>query len=183
MTPSSHTVTGNYSTLNGRIIMTTNFFTHMNMGSYLHVVMGLRGDFIQEFLCIQQTTQRSTMLEMHQYICCWLIHLATRVLIVNVRNLSRCPCPQCLILKDQVQNVMTNSDMVQHQMLAHRDTVECCNKISSAHALIYKKWYVVNTVQVEAKLKDESLVPTVVSIISKIVLKYNSKDVLVRMCF
>ena len=68
-------------------------------------------------------------------------------------------------------------------MLACRDTVEHRNKISSACALIYKKGYVINTAQVEAKLKDESLVPTVVSIILKIILKYSSKDVLVRMHF
>ena len=57
------------------------------------------------------------------------------------------------------------------------------NKIASVHTLIYKKGYVIDTAQVEAKLKDEFLASTVVSIILKIDLKYNSKDVLARMCF
>ena len=33
-----------------------NFFMHMNMVLYFHVVMDLRDNFIQGFLYIQQTT-------------------------------------------------------------------------------------------------------------------------------
>jgi hypothetical protein len=60
--------------------------------------------------------------------------------------------------------------MVQRQTLARRDTVERRDKIASARALIYERGYVVDTAQVEAKLKDESLVPTVVSIILTFIL-------------
>lgn len=107
--------------------------------------------------------------------------LANRVLFANIHNLGRCPCPRCLIPKDQVQNVATDSDMVQCQMSTHRDTVEHHNKIASARSLIYEKGYVVDTAQVEAKLKDESLVPTVVSIISEFI--NNAKQVFARMHF
>lgn len=61
--------------------------------------------------------------------------------------------------------------MVQCQTLACKDTVRCHNKITLAHPLIYEKGYVINTAQVEAKLKAESLVPTVVSIIMNFVIK------------
>ena len=55
-------------------------------------------------------------------------------------------------------------DMFQHRLLAHRDTQERRNKIVAARRLIYEKHYVVDTPQVEALLKEESLVPTKVSI-------------------
>lgn len=61
--------------------------------------------------------------------------------------------------------------MEQRQTLARRDTAERREKITSARKLIYEKGYVVDTAQVEAKLKDESLIPTVVNLILKLVLK------------
>lgn len=75
--------------------------------------------------------------------------------------------------------------MVQRQTLARRDTVERRNKISSARVFIYEKGYAVDTAQVEAKLKDESLVPTVVCVISKSILRIinNSNDVLDQNAF
>ena len=52
--------------------------------------------------------------------------------------------------------------MSQRGVLARHDTVGRCEKVSSARRLIYEQQYVVNTPQVEALLKPESLVPTVV---------------------
>ncbi|KAF8834488.1 hypothetical protein BDN67DRAFT_992660 [Paxillus ammoniavirescens] len=63
-----------------------------------------------------------------------------KVLIANIWNLGGCPCPHCLIPKDH-------------------DTVEQQKKIISARDLIYGQQYVVDTAQVEALLKAESLVP------------------------
>lgn len=55
--------------------------------------------------------------------------------------------------------------MLQRQILARRDTEERREKVASARQLIYDQHYVVDTPQVEALLKDESMVPTVVCII------------------
>lgn len=145
---------------NGRISWTMNFFTRMNTELLFSAVTALRGGFIQEFLRTQQIIQRSMPLCTSMTVSDLLLF---RVLIANIRNLGRCPCPRCLVRKDQIQNVATDIDMVQRQTFARRDTAERRNKIASARELIYEKGYVVDTAQVEAKLKDESLVPTVVS--------------------
>lgn len=47
-------------------------------------------------------------------------------------------------------------------VLAHTDTTERQTKVTEAHKLIYDKNYAVDTAQVEAILKSESLVPTAV---------------------
>ncbi|KAF8833568.1 hypothetical protein BDN67DRAFT_992818 [Paxillus ammoniavirescens] len=51
-------------------------------------------------------------------------------------------------------------DVLQQRILARRDTEERHEKVSAARKLIYEQQYVVDTPQVEALLKNESLVPT-----------------------
>ena len=85
-----------------------------------------------------------------------------RVLIANIRNLGGCPCPRCAIPKARFQDVATKNDMLQRTILARYDTAERREKIFSARQLIYEEQYVIDTPQVEALLKPESLVPTVV---------------------
>ena len=89
-----------------------------------------------------------------------------RVLIANIRNFGGCPCPRCLIPKTKLQDVAKEGDMLQRTVLAWRDTIERREKISAARRLIYEEQYVVDTPQVEALLKPEALVPTVVCILS-----------------
>jgi hypothetical protein len=50
--------------------------------------------------------------------------------------------------------------MLQHQVLARKDTEDRRGKVAAARRLIYEQHYVVDTPQVEGLLKDESLVPT-----------------------
>ena len=54
----------------------------------------------------------------------------------------------------------SEKDALQRNVLACRDTQERRNKIVAARRLIYEWNYVVDTPQVEALLKEESLVPT-----------------------
>ena len=54
----------------------------------------------------------------------------------------------------------TEQDIFQRVDLARKDTHERRNKIITARQLIYEQNYVVDTPQVEALLKGESLVPT-----------------------
>jgi len=53
--------------------------------------------------------------------------------------------------------------MENREHLACHDTQERQKKVDDARALIYKEGYSVNSVQVEALLKADSLVPTEVS--------------------
>ena len=81
---------------------------------------------------------------------------------MNICNLGSYPCPRCLIPKDRLQNLATKRDFLQRRILARQDTKERRLKVTASRQLIYNKGYVVGTPQVEALLKEESLVPTMV---------------------
>lgn len=61
-------------------------------------------------------------------------------------------------------DVATERDMLQRSELSRHDTEERRSKISSARKLIYEGQYSIGTPQVEALLKPESMVPTVVRV-------------------
>lgn len=86
------------------------------------------------------------------------------MLIASIRNLGGCPCPRCLIPKDRFQEFATENDISQRTLLSRHDTVERRSKITSARRIIYEGQYNVDTPQVEALLKPESLVPTIVRV-------------------
>ena len=65
---------------------------------------------------------------------------------------------------EKLQNVATGNDMLERDLLSPHNTTDRRAKIVSARGLIYEGQYVVNTPQVEALLKPESLVPTIVSV-------------------
>ena len=90
------------------------------------------------------------------------MQLVFRVLIATIRNLGNCPCPRCLIPKFHVHLLATESDLLQRGLSSRSDTAHRREKIMSARKLIYEKHYAVDAAQVEALLKDESLVPTMV---------------------
>lgn len=64
-----------------------------------------------------------------------------------------------------MQDVATENDLMQRRDFSRHDTAERLSKISSARKLIYEEQYVVDTPQVEALLKPESLVPTLVRVL------------------
>ena len=79
---------------------------------------------------------------------------------MSIRNLERCPCPHCLILLSQAKELGTKSDILQQRSLIHTDTQKRQEDIMAVRKLIYKKNYAIDSAQVEALLKDESLVLT-----------------------
>jgi len=94
----------------------------------------------------------------------WLLALRKcRILIACVRDKGYCPCPRCRIPLTRFQNLGMVLDMKQREKLARVDDASTRYKIQSAHNIIYKKNFAVDTNAVEALLKGESLVPTLVS--------------------
>ena len=73
-----------------------------------------------------------------------------------------------------MQDVATENDILQRAILARRDTEERRERIFSARQLIYEGQYVIDTPQVEALLKPESLVPTIVRVLSCTNISYNN---------
>jgi hypothetical protein len=61
-----------------------------------------------------------------------------------------------------VPDMGTQQDMTQHQLLVHVDDNDRWNKIFDTQRLIYERNYAVNSPQVQAILKDKSLIPTMV---------------------
>ena len=89
-----------------------------------------------------------------------------RILIASIRNLGKCPCPRCLIPLAQVQCLGMARDMSRRVTLARKDNLERQGKVFAARRLIYEKNFLVNSSAVEALLRDESWVPTSVSLVS-----------------
>jgi hypothetical protein len=79
-----------------------------------------------------------------------------------VRNGGTCLCPRCLIPRNRVQNLGMTLDMKQRQTLARVDDESRTRLIERAREIIYRKNYAVDTDAVEAILKEQSLVPTLV---------------------
>ncbi|KAH7904570.1 hypothetical protein BJ138DRAFT_1018968 [Hygrophoropsis aurantiaca] len=84
-----------------------------------------------------------------------------KVLIATVRNLGCCPCPRCLLPKDQIQNIGAEADRLQRERLMRVDNEERQSKILAIRKNIYQKKYAVDNEQhVESLLRPESWVPT-----------------------
>jgi hypothetical protein len=88
-----------------------------------------------------------------------------RILLAGIRNLGRCPCPRCLIPLDRVHNMGMCEDMAQRKSLARIDDIGRHRRLGAAREAIYIANSAVDGVAVENLLKEDSLVPTAVSIV------------------
>lgn len=87
-----------------------------------------------------------------------------RVLLATIRDLGNYPCPRCLVFIKKIPALGTVLDMRARLRQARHDDVHYRSKITQARGLIYKQNYTVNSEYVEDVLKDQSLVPTRVSL-------------------
>ena len=83
-----------------------------------------------------------------------------RVYLASIRNLGRCPCPRCTILRDSIHNMGTDTDMDARNELTRRDNEGRRSLVSRARKAIYDGGVAVNSVVVENLLREQSLVPT-----------------------
>lgn len=90
-------------------------------------------------------------------------YIFLRVLIATLRDMGKCPCPRCKILKEDIPDLGTAADMTVRADDIRRDDANRREKIAEARKLIYEEGYVVNSTKVDDILKPESLVPTEVS--------------------
>jgi hypothetical protein len=146
--------------LNGRYSSTMNFWKHTGMGWLSNAVMASGAVFTLVSLHIQQITRRSEFLPHCRKT---RTHILLRILLAGIRNLGRCPCPRCLVQLDRVPNMGMPRDMTQRVSLARVDDVKRRSRIKAAREAIYVMNYSINSSAVETLLKEDSLVPTVVS--------------------
>ena len=85
-----------------------------------------------------------------------------RILLASIRNLGHCPCPRCLIPMEH--NMGMPRDMTQRKSLVCIDNVQQRSRVKAAHEAIYVKNSAIDSMAVQNLLKEDSLVPTAVSI-------------------
>jgi hypothetical protein len=83
--------------------------------------------------------------------------------MASIRDKGWCPCPRCLIPISRVQNLGTKRDMEQRQTLRRMDSDDRKWKVATARDIIYRRGYAVNSDAVDLILKEQSLVPMIVS--------------------
>lgn len=77
------------------------------------------------------------------------------------------PCPRCFVSKGDIHNLGTKKDM-RVRSNVRVDNKERQDKINLSRTFIYEKGYVVNSQAVENLLKEQSLVPTKVRVIFRL---------------
>ena len=137
---------------------------------YSHYVLWWCGEmFLSTSLHLFQWLFREVNL--CSYLHLYLAHIIIyRVLIATIKNKGKCPCPHCLIPKEWFPNLGSCQNQQQHSMLARVDDNSRWAKVEGSRRLIYEKHYALDGKAVNELLKDQSLVPTMVSAISYILL-------------
>ena len=87
-----------------------------------------------------------------------------RVLLASIHNLGQCLCPRCTIPMSCVHNLGMTQDTKEWNTLSHIDDHVRQNKIKSMQAHIYDSELRITSTSVKGLLKDQSLVPTTVSL-------------------
>jgi len=81
--------------------------------------------------------------------------------MAGIRFMGLCPCPRCLIKKEELSALGTLRDGNRRAKI-RVNSHHFCTKISLARDVIYRHGYRVNTNVVNDLLKEKSLVPTTV---------------------
>ena len=160
--------------LNGPSSSMTTFWKHTSMEWWLNVVMTSCAIFTCVYSLIWQITRRSkysTTAEISK------THIHLRIIIVGLRNLGHCPCPQCLIPMDRVPNMGMPRDMSQRVSLMRVDDMKRWIRIKAVREAIYEHNHGVGCVAVEKLLKEHSLILAAVGgvfLIMRLVLMFYS---------
>jgi hypothetical protein len=84
-------------------------------------------------------------------------------MLAGIRNNARCPCPRCLIPEALFKNLGMVRDMQQRETLRRMDDESKNSLVATAREIIYKNNYAVDNNGVDTLLKEQSLVPSMVS--------------------
>ncbi|KAF4566601.1 hypothetical protein EYR36_012032 [Pleurotus pulmonarius] len=122
---------------------------HMNLqqspagpGYNLDVQMAFGDDFIQESSLTRQ------------------IILKSIILLATIRNLGKCPCPCCLITKDDISGLGTKRDNKHRVTLARKDDEQRQSRVSKVRDWIYQAGHIIKSAFSECLLGPRSEVPT-----------------------
>jgi hypothetical protein len=91
-----------------------------------------------------------------------VVLIFSRVLLATIQYFGGCPCPRCLIEKDQIPAMGTKADM-RRQANIRKDTPAYRRIIAIVRRWIFEKGFLVAGAAVSRLLKPKSWVPTRVS--------------------
>ena len=118
-------------------------FSSWMMILYMHISLELSwnvqteyfSNFFQEFLSIWLIIQKSNISYFSLF---FLTHQLPRVLLACIKYLSHCPCPQCLVRKDNISALGTKLNQHQHTTQKWTDTQTRRNKVERVRKWIYR---------------------------------------------
>ena len=86
--------------------------------------------------------------------------MLTRVLLSTIKFLGACPCPTCLVAKDNIHDLGTKRDIRNHRQKMCTDDEFNRKKIERVRQWMYEEGLSINSVAIKRMLDPESLVPT-----------------------
>ena len=127
----------------------------------LDVLMAFSVESFPEYSHIPQTTQRSMPLsDLHNS----AHSKGYRVLVATICDMGQCPCPQCTVKKEDLHTLGTTSDTNSRVTKLRDDDDNFQAIVEQARNNIYQNSFALHSKPgVEQFLKEESLVPTLVS--------------------
>src|SRR6266550_7659537 len=88
-----------------------------------------------------------------------LVILLSRVLLSTIKFLGACPCPTCLIAKDNIRNLGMKRDIHNHKQKVCTDNELNRMRIKRERKWMYEEGLSINSIAIKRNLDDESLVP------------------------
>lgn len=85
-----------------------------------------------------------------------------RVIIATIRNLGDCPCPRCLVKKEELDQLGTVTDILIRETKARRDDDARRDLVESAISKIATQGVALSGKVIENLLKPQSLQPVMV---------------------
>ncbi|KIN92673.1 hypothetical protein M404DRAFT_172845, partial [Pisolithus tinctorius Marx 270] len=82
-----------------------------------------------------------------------------KVLIACMKYLGKCPCPRCLVKKDQILMLGSKNDRMHHERYTHSDDPSIWQKIDTVRRWIFEKGRSLVSQVVDALLGIHGLVP------------------------
>ena len=81
-------------------------------------------------------------------------------MVATIRDYGLCPCPRCLVRKEDIFKIGREDDRRTREELRRVDTVERQDRVEQARTNLYEKGYALGGKYVDGLLLQDSLVPT-----------------------
>ena len=109
---------------------------HMAMDLTIYSMMGFDGSYSRACSRMQQITLRS--IEQVLLRTSWeLTPHSHRVLLACIKYLAKCPCPRCLIIKEDISDMGKRRDMINRTKCARVDDPTTQVRIAGARNAIF----------------------------------------------